>query len=279
MTSANATSTEATKSEDSQTSTDTSTTNSTDTSSVSVESKYKNKQAALIAMTENIRKTYTFSLKLPGEFKHLHSNSFCMLMTSSKFKAENMPNIGRKMNGKFIRYLGFEENRYYIEGVTVSYTQNGGLYTELKLNPFASGYSDYAKKQMEAYNALQSALGSNSSTGSTGGNLGNDAISVGNSLGSKYKFARGGCSSYSCMQSSGSGDCWAWSDALYTELTKIGYTCRIIQYGTSSSPRHRSVQYKDSSGNWVDYPYSQTSIPRMAKATSSKPGMKVVQGG
>lgn len=175
MTSANGTSTNAQKSEDTTNTTDntTKTTNTDSSSSISGgESKYKNKQAALIAMTENVRKLYTFSLKLPGEFDDLHTNSFCMLMTSDKFKAENMPNIGRKLNGKFIRYLGFEENRYYIEGVTVSYTQNGGLTTELKLNPFASGYSAYAKKQMEAYNALLSAL--NPGTGSAGNANGTD---------------------------------------------------------------------------------------------------------
>lgn len=50
------------------------------------------------------------------------------------------------------------------------------------------------------------------------------------------------------------GDCWNLSNLLYNKL-KDKYKVRIIQYPTSLSPRHRTIQVmKD--GEWVDYDYS-----------------------
>jgi hypothetical protein len=71
------------------------------------------------------------------------------------------------------------------------------------------------------------------------------------------------------------GDCWAMSKYLYKKLTKKGTKARIVQYRTSMSSRHRSVQlYK--SGKWVDYNYKAHGINKIYNATSSKPGLKVI---
>ena len=108
----------------------------------------------------------------------------------------------------------------------------------------------------------------------------NDAIEIGNELGNKYKFCAGaGSEDYATMKKKGCGSCWAWSDALYTELTAKGITCRIVQYPTSMSNNHRSVQLQDSNGNWVDYPYKKTSIDKLAGATSGSSNGKVIRGG
>ena len=80
------------------------------------------------------------------------------------------------------------------------------------------------------------------------------------------------------MKKKGCGSCWAWSDALYTELTKIGYTCRIVEYGTAYANNHRSVQIKNGS-EWEDYPYRQTKIPKMAYNTDNSKNGKVIVGG
>lgn len=150
------------------TATDSTADTSSSTSSVAVEDYTKNKIAARIAFSESIRKWFTFSFRVPGEYQNLHTNSFCMLMMSKKFVLKNLPTIGKKLNGKFTRYLGYEKNRYYIEGVTVR-CDNSGLSTELKLNPFASDYSTFAKTQEQAYEALQSALGGGGSVGNANG--------------------------------------------------------------------------------------------------------------
>ncbi|MDI9617502.1 hypothetical protein [Methanothermobacter sp.] len=70
------------------------------------------------------------------------------------------------------------------------------------------------------------------------------------------------------------GDCWAMSEYLYRKLTSAGKKVRIIQYATSMSPRHRTVQVY-SGGRWVDYDYS--GYNRIYHPTSSKPGMFVVK--
>ena len=107
-------------------------------------------------------------------------------------------------------------------------------------------------------------------SGSSSGDVaivGDDAIQIGNSLASKYGFRAGvGSESYESMKKRGYGSCWAWSDALFTELTARGYTCRIVEYPTSMASNHRSVQIKKDN-HWKDYPYKKTKIDKLAWAT------------
>ena len=79
-------------------------------------------------------------------------------------------------------------------------------------------------------------------------------------------------STYRYSYGKGVGDCWANSDYLMGQLTKAGVKARIIQYRTSMSPRHRSVQLYQN-GNWVDYNYKANGYRMRYWATSSKPGM------
>lgn len=72
-----------------------------------------------------------------------------------------------------------------------------------------------------------------------------------------YSYAISGSSSFAQMKTTHSGDCWAFSDLIFTRLKERGVGCRIVQYPTSLSARHRSVQYKASDGSWQDFPYRQ----------------------
>ena len=92
--------------------------------------------------------------------------------------------------------------------------------------------------------------------------------------GANYGYSHS-ASTASGMVSSGSGDCWAMSAYLYSKLSAAGITSRIVQYSTSYSSRHRSVQLYGSSG-WYDVPYSSYGYNTMFYATSSKPGMTVI---
>ena len=177
--SSNTTSGSSAQSNSSNTSSNGTSANATDTSvantntagtQVAVEDYTKNKMAARIAFSETIRKWYTFSVKVPGEYDLLHTNSFCMFMVDEKFATKNMSKIGKKLDGKFTRYMGYEKNRFYIEEVVVRASPRSGLSTELKLNPFASDYSTFAKTQLQAEEALASALGG----GGTGNANGTD---------------------------------------------------------------------------------------------------------
>ncbi|HEX3014388.1 MAG TPA: hypothetical protein VHO92_08990 [Methanobacterium sp.] len=52
----------------------------------------------------------------------------------------------------------------------------------------------------------------------------------------------------------GCGDCWAFSDYLNTKFKVAGYQSRVVQYATSYSSRHRSVQLYQQ-GTWKTVPY------------------------
>jgi len=174
-----------------------------------------------------------------------------------------------------------------------------GMYVQLKMPSFdLDGYYFVSKTSVEEessmsitlvpappsrYQEVTETVVSSGNTSSTGSK---DPIAIGNALAAKYKFANGvlndpgeyykGCETYSCMKQKGNGSCWAWSDALYTELNAVGIKTRIIQYPWQPyTSRHRSVQIDQGSG-WVDYPYGSTKISKYAKAKSgSKSGMFV----
>lgn len=93
---------------------------------------------------------------------------------------------------------------------------------------------------------------------------------------SKFKYVKGVNSSASRLPNDG-GDCWAMSDWLYKNIKKTGVECRIIQYETSLSNNHRSVQIK-SDGEWMDLPYGKYGFDIRFAAASSKPGMFVYKG-
>lgn len=74
----------------------------------------------------------------------------------------------------------------------------------------------------------------------------------------KYSYnLSSGASSYSAMKKSGKGDCWAFSELIFTELKKYGVSCKIVDYKTNESNHHRSVLYKDSKNKWADFPYRE----------------------
>jgi cell wall hydrolase len=73
----------------------------------------------------------------------------------------------------------------------------------------------------------------------------------------------------------GIGDCWTNSAALYSQLTGSGQKARIIQYATSLSARHRSVQVY-SNGAWVNYNYKANGYAQTYYATSNSVNGKVV---
>jgi cell wall hydrolase len=70
-------------------------------------------------------------------------------------------------------------------------------------------------------------------------------------------------------------DCWGMSDRLYGQLTSSGQKARIIQYASSMSPRHRSVQVY-SGGKWVNYNYKANGYSKAYYATSNSANGKVI---
>ena len=145
-----------------------------DGSVVAVEDPKKNLQAVRIHMSENLRKMFNFQFKVPGEYPNLHTNTFAMLMMSNHFMMENLPAIGKGLNGKFTRYAGYEKNRFYIEEVVFEVRPGQAPYTQIKANPFPSDYSTYAKTQMKAEQALASLLNQGSAGNANGTDCNDD---------------------------------------------------------------------------------------------------------
>lgn len=75
----------------------------------------------------------------------------------------------------------------------------------------------------------------------------------------RYRWKGDTCSSASCMQRTGIGDCWAFSEFIFNQFKKNKINCRVCDYSTlpSGSPHHRSVQYMNSNKEWVDFPYRE----------------------
>jgi hypothetical protein len=81
---------------------------------------------------------------------------------------------------------------------------------------------------------------------------------------------------YTKSSGKGTGDCWTNSEILFQQLKKSGLKVRIIQYASSMSPRHRSVQiYKN--GKWVNYDYKANGYAQTYYATSNSVNGVVVQ--
>jgi len=97
----------------------------------------------------------------------------------------------------------------------------------------------------------------------------------------KYKYKLGGGSStYTSMKKTGHGDCWAFSELIFTELKKYGVSCKIVEYATNYASNHRTVMYKNEKGKWADFPYREygwgTHFDNMLNNTGgSKNGKKI----
>lgn len=83
-----------------------------------------------------------------------------------------------------------------------------------------------------------------------------------------FKYQRGTCSTKSCLISSKRGDCWAFSDLIYHELEKRGINARIVNYKTSLSQNHRTVQIWTGSA-WKHFDYKKYGLSRMLYPTSN----------
>lgn len=70
------------------------------------------------------------------------------------------------------------------------------------------------------------------------------------------------------LEKHGVGDCWAFSDWIFKQLKGYKVNCRIVQYPTSESGVHRTVQYMNNKRQWTDYPYRSHGWSNMLYNTS-----------
>jgi len=147
---------------------------------------------------------------------------------------------------------------YYVSGINVTHSPDSTLKSSLTLlyapeNPEVEGIPEIAGPE----------------------NVGDAVAQIAQAA---AKFGYTGNPSAAAMVASGSGDCWAMSDYLYNQLTSRGIKARILQYVTTGSPRHRSVQYLAGT-QWVNFPYREYNLHYNFRDTSNVSSGTVIRGG
>ena len=70
----------------------------------------------------------------------------------------------------------------------------------------------------------------------------------------KYKYDEKSGSTASYLRSHHKGDSLAFSDLIFTELTRYGVRCKIVE---SPKGKKQSVMYKNKKNDWVNFPYKK----------------------
>ena len=234
------------------------------------ESKAKAKEQ----MVKSIRDLYSVKIKLPlgnPNLKLVHTNQFLFTeLPEEVFELANFDEIATALNSTYDRYSGYVLNRWYIEGRTIN--NNGKEATmELELNPFPSDVLKFRDDKTSFEKAYTDAVASKNKTSNSKSTKKKvksttkkvditKAINEVGHLMEKKKYKRYTFSDYKNFVKYGYGDCWAGAYFIACQLKKRGVTARIIQYATSQSSSHRSVQYKNKKGKWVNFPYKKFKI-------------------
>lgn len=126
-------------------------------------------QEATNKILESVRKLISLKISMPlgnPNLALLHTNQFLYLDLPSEFELVNMTDLDNALNGEFSRYSGYNSNRWYIEGVTI--TNNGSdAKIELDLNPYASPHIDYKNNYFSYMDTYDQALNSTSNNSSS----------------------------------------------------------------------------------------------------------------
>ena len=157
-------------------------------------------------------------------------------------------------------YRKTTENRdpeyFFVMGNSISWEGEGGLLNSIELR---YGAKSPEKKDVPETGASYSGA-NNSSIQSAIQEVGKMAESISYS---------GACQTHDCVKDKQQGDCHGMSDFIACELKSKGVTTKIKQYGTSSANNHRSVIYKDSTGEWKSFPYRSFNIDGRFRDTGS----------
>lgn len=155
----------------------------------------------------------------------------------------------------------------FVTGNSISWDGEGPLMNSIELR--------YGAKSPNKKDVPE--VGAGSGVSSESSNM--DVQSALNEVGKKWHKMKysGECQTFECVQKTGAGDCWGCSDTLSCELTQRGVKTKILEYGTSMSSAHRSVQYLDGS-EWKNFPYKKYGFHSYFTATSGVKSGKEVKG-
>lgn len=136
---------------------------------------------------------------------------------------------------------------FFVMGNSISWDGDGPITNSIELR--------YGAKSPEKKEVPETGTGGYLSSESS--SIASDIPSALDEVGKKWSSIKysGECQTASCVRQKGRGDCWGCSAILSCELESRGVKTRIVQYPTSMSAQHRSVQYQDSNGQWKNFPY------------------------
>ena len=146
---------------------------------------------------------------------------------------------------------------FFVMGNSISWDGDGPILNSIELR--------YGAKSPEKKEVPETGTGGYTSNNNT--NVESAIEEVGTQwAGLSYSNA---CQTASCTKQHKGGDCWGCSALLACELEDKGVTTRIMQYDSGISEVHRSVQYKDSNGEWKNFPYRQYGFNTLFNDTSA----------
>ena len=166
------------------------------------------------------------------------------------------------------KYRKETENRdpeyFFVMGNSIEWDGEGPILNNIELR---YGAKSPNKKEVPETGASYSKSASNGDVQSAIEEVGTQWSSIGYC---------GSCQTGDCVKQTGCGDCWGMSSLLYQELKSRGVTARILQYPTSMANNHRSVQYRDSTGQWIDFPYREYGFNTLFNNTSGTTNATVI---
>jgi hypothetical protein len=168
----------------------------------------------------------------------------------------NDNNSGLEVNAASKTTVNAKKTTKRYKKTTMRYKKSTKKYRKVKVRYRYKGKWRY-KWVNKSYNSVSAHSSYSSSSyrpSATTGSWSDDPVLDGiMRSGSGFGY-RSGVSTAAAMQSVGAGDCWAMSQYLNGQFQAAGYQSRVIQYATSYSSQHRSVQvYRN--GGWQTVPY------------------------
>ena len=143
---------------------------------------------------------------------------------------------------------------YFVKGKSIEWDEESFITGSLELT--------YGPESPEQKDVPE--VGANYSNSSSGDI--DKAIDEVGKLAAKISYS-GQCQTHDCVQQHKTGDCWGMSDYIACELKSRGVETKIKQYGTSASPHHRSVLYKDKNKKWTRFPYREYNVSMLFRDT------------
>lgn len=124
---------------------------------------------AIGKMQESVRDLNKLTIKLPlgnPSLKYVHTNQWLFTDLPKEFYLTNLAPLMNALNGTYNRFSGFQENRWYIEGVTIN-NDGTSATIEMNVNPMASSLSTYTEANNKSKEDYVSAVNSNNNNVAT----------------------------------------------------------------------------------------------------------------